>query len=121
MNVRPKGMPKPAKTKLLTPVVLPQRPPTWQDIMTPKESSMPLRRSTVTPSTRRRAKEKFLRGRRDLRLEREEARHERALHHADVDGLADVHDEAEDLRAGDVRGAGDVEAADAGAAPPAGC
>ena len=43
-----------------------------------------------------------------------------ALHHADVDGLADVHDEAEDLRE-DVRGGGDVEAADAGAAPPAGC
>ena len=54
-------MPKPAKTKLFTPVVLPQRPPTWQDIMTPKESSMPLRRSTVgsMPSTRRRSKEKF--------------------------------------------------------------
>ena len=47
MNVRPKGMPKPAKTKLLTPVDEPQRPPTWQDIMTPKESSRPLRRSTV--------------------------------------------------------------------------
>ena len=59
-------------------------------------------------------------GRRGGRLEREEARHERALHHADVDRLADVHDEAEDLRE-DVSGGGDVEAADAGAAPPAGC
>jgi len=67
-----------------------------------------------------RSKEKFLRGRRDLRLEREEARHERALHHADVDGLADVHHEAEDLRAGNVCGGGDVEAVDAAVAPPAG-
>ena len=52
MNVRPKGMPKPAKTKLLTPVDEPQRPPTWQDIMTPKESSRPLRRSTVSETRR---------------------------------------------------------------------
>ena len=120
-------MPKPAKTKLLTPVDEPQRPPTWQDIMTPKESSRPLRRSTVGETRRGddavdagRSKEKFLRGRRDLRLEREEARHERALHHADVDGLADVHHEAEDLRAGNVCGGGDVEAVDAAVAPPAG-
>ena len=119
MNVRPKGMPKPAKTKLLTPVVLPQRPPTWQDIMTPKESSMPLRRLTVDAVDAASINGE-VRGRRGGRLEREEARHERALHHADVDRLADVHDEAEDLRE-DVRGDGDVEAVDAGAAPPAGC
>ena len=81
---------------------------------------MPLRRSTVTPSMRHRSQDNFLRGRRGGRLEREEARHERALHHADVDSLADVHDEAEDLRE-DVRGGGDVEAVGAGAAPPAGC
>ena len=49
MNVRPKGMPKPAKTKLLTPVDEPQRPPTWQLIMTPKLKRRPawMLRSTV--------------------------------------------------------------------------
>ena len=73
---------------------------------------MPLRRSTIDAVDAASINGE-VRGRRDLRLEREEARHERALHHADVDGLADVHDEAEDLRE-DVRSGGDVEAVDAG-------
>lgn len=42
-------MPKPAKTKLFTPVDEPQRPPTWTDMSTPKERRRPAwsERSTV--------------------------------------------------------------------------
>ena len=42
--MRPKGMPKPPKTKLFWPVVPPQRPPTWEDMRAPRPRNKPPRR-----------------------------------------------------------------------------